>query len=325
MEFSSFWVALYMLISNLEQISFIFFRPLLYVFLYFSQFYFYSITKRENQCIIINKVKTSKSLFYDENNNPYGYLLLRDPKTNYICGIMNLSLCKYEHLDMKIITTPNHMKYLLSNECIEIMDSEIDVIREKNKNLSKNTFNLCVRHGEYQYIDYRVSEIELPYVKYNKHQEILFSKIIDAYKIKTNIACYVYGSRGKGKTYFAHLLARSMNATLCKTFNPCEPGNNFCILYSRIMPTKNKPLILLLDEVDIILEKIHHNKVNLHKNIPTEVYDKTTWNAFLDNFDFGIYKNVILLLTSNESKSKIDALDRSYLRKGRIDITYVFL
>lgn len=323
MELTSYWVAFYMLISNLEQVISIFFHPILCVFLYFTPFFYYTVTKRDNQSIIVHKIKSSKSLFYDENNNPYGYLLLRDPKTNYICGIMNLSLSRYEQPDIKIITTPGHMKYLLSNELIETCDRTIDMIHKQNDN--KNVFNLCVRHGEYQYIDYRICEIELPHINYTKQQEKLFTRIVDAYKNKANIACYINGNRGKGKTYFAHLLARSMNATLCKTYNPCEPGNNFCILYSRIMPTKNKPLILLLDEVDIILEKIHNKQVFLHKNIPTEVYDKSTWNAFLDNFDFGIYKNVILLLTSNEPKSKMDALDKSYLRKGRIDINSVFL
>jgi len=37
------------------------------------------------------------------------------------------------------------------------------------------------------------------------------------------------------------------------------------------------------------------------------------------------YKNVIFILTSNESKESLDALDPAYLRKGRIDATYEML
>jgi ATP-dependent 26S proteasome regulatory subunit len=34
------------------------------------------------------------------------------------------------------------------------------------------------------------------------------------------------------------------------------------------------------------------------------------------------YKNIVLILTSNESKDHIDKMDPAYLRKGRIDETY---
>ena len=55
-------------------------------------------------------------------------------------------------------------------------------------------------------------------------------------------------------------------------------------------------------------------------DIPTAVYNKSTWSNFLDDMIF--YKNVILVLTSNTSKETIDSLDQAYLRKGRINEYY---
>jgi len=80
------------------------------------------------------------------------------------------------------------------------------------------------------------------------------------------------------------------------------------------------PAIIVLEEVDTIIKAIHTNTVKLNKEVPTSIYNKSTWATFLDDMIF--YKNVILILTSNESKESIDSLDPAYLRKGRIHATY---
>jgi ATP-dependent Clp protease ATP-binding subunit ClpA len=52
----------------------------------------------------------------------------------------------------------------------------------------------------------------------------------------------------------------------------------------------------------------------------TSVYNKTTFNSFLDDMVF--HKNIILIMTSNTSKEKIDQIDPSYLRQGRVNTYY---
>ena len=47
---------------------------------------------------------------------------------------------------------------------------------------------------------------------------------------------------------------------------------------------------------------------------------KGDWNKWLDRFDRGYYKNVIIIMTSNKSIEWFDKLDPSYLRSGRINI-----
>jgi hypothetical protein len=91
-------------------------------------------------------------------------------------------------------------------------------------------------------------------------------------------------------------------------------------MYNVINPTPKKPLVLLLDEVDILLNKIHKQDIIMHKNSPIQVYNKTTWNNMIDKIDYGLYPNVILIMCSNLSERDIQQLDNSYLRHGRIDL-----
>ena len=108
---------------------------------------------------------------------------------------------------------------------------------------------------------------------------------------------------------------------LVKTWNPTTPGDSFVNLYNKVKPTKTKPLIVVLEEIDGIIMAIHNSTVNIHKHMPIEITNKTSWNAFCDNFDplCGIYKNVIVFLTSNQNISFFDNLDPSYMRDNRIN------
>lgn len=111
-------------------------------------------------------------------------------------------------------------------------------------------------------------------------------------------------------------------AYLCDTFNPTDPGDDIGLIYSTIMPTEDRPLILVLEEFDILINKIHHNMIQPHKHIPIQIKDKTSWNTFFDRIDRGLYPNMIFILTSNIDPEYIDRLDKSYLRNGRVNGRY---
>jgi Cdc6-like AAA superfamily ATPase len=81
-------------------------------------------------------------------------------------------------------------------------------------------------------------------------------------------------------------------------------------------PSSESPVIIVLDEANILIRKITDG-ILPHKNIPTLVHDKITFNRYMDDMMF--YEHVILILTSNESKKSMDDIDESYLRKGRIN------
>ena len=108
--------------------------------------------------------------------------------------------------------------------------------------------------------------------------------------------------------------------TICDTYNPAEPSNIFDSFYSSVNPTKSKPLVILLDEIDVIISRIHNNEILLHEKYTTQIYNKVTWNLFFDKLNMGLYPNVIVILCSNMSPTDIDKMDKCYLRKNRIHI-----
>jgi hypothetical protein len=107
----------------------------------------------------------------------------------------------------------------------------------------------------------------------------------------------------------------------CNTFKPWQPGDILGDVYIDAEPTKEKPLIIILDEIDIALNNIH-NGISPHKKIPISVSDKQGWNGFLDQINWGMYPYMIMLLISNKSFQFIDSLDNSYLREGRVNLKF---
>ena len=86
-----------------------------------------------------------------------------------------------------------------------------------------------------------------------------------------------------------------------------------------VQPTAESPLILLFDEVDVALSKIHAG-ISEHKCLLTEVAGKTGWNKLFDEIDLGLYPNLIIIMTSNRKPEFIDSLDTCYIREGRTNL-----
>ena len=187
-----------------------------------------------------------------------------------------------------------------------------------------NDIDIYEREGNYFRLYYTPRKIIFennPTNSQHISQEYIVSKIKESYNARKRCTAFIHGIPGSGKTSIAYLLATELNGTLCKTFNPTEPNDTLSNLIDRIKPTRAKPLIILLDEINTIIRNIHNQTIQPHKDIPIPVYNKTTFNGFLDDMKYNPY--IILLLTSNESKEAIDLLDESYIRKGRIDEYHV--
>lgn len=107
-----------------------------------------------------------------------------------------------------------------------------------------------------------------------------------------------------------------MNMTLCET--ACHTFD--AIINSIIKPTKTEPVVIVLEEVDIIINNIHNKIVLLNDNYRIPVKNKTDWNNFLDRIDYGQYPNVILIMTTNKPRQWFDDLDPSYMREGRVNL-----
>ena len=91
-------------------------------------------------------------------------------------------------------------------------------------------------------------------------------------------------------------------------------------MYTKINPTPESPLVLLMDEIDILITSIHNNTITLNKRFPIAVYNKITWNKMLDKIDYGLYPNLLLIMCSNKPYKEIQELDATYLRQGRVDL-----
>lgn len=186
----------------------------------------------------------------------------------------------------------------------------------------RNCIKLYSRRGAFYCIDYNCTEIDVSDLKPDKQQQTLINKIIDFYQKHKHVVVYVHGESGTGKSMTAILLTKILKGSICKTFNPTDPSNSLLDLITNVDPKVSSPLIVVLEEVDDILKKIHHNTIKPSNDYPIMIQNKSGWNTFLDEFDAGLYANTILFMTSNVSPTEINTMDNSYLRSGRVNIVY---
>jgi hypothetical protein len=180
------------------------------------------------------------------------------------------------------------------------------------------SFEIYERDGKYQYFYYTPRKLTLASLTPREDQSAIINAIIDLFKEKDHLVALINGNPGTGKSALGIFLSLKLKGSLCNTWNPTDPGDTLSKIYNTANPTQEKPLILVLEEFDVLIHKVHKNIVREHNEISTPVYNKTTWNIMFDKFDIGYYPHTILLLITNEDPSSIDVLDPSYLRKGRV-------
>ena len=117
------------------------------------------------------------------------------------------------------------------------------------------------------------------------------------------------------------MLAKEFDSSCCFDIKLNLPGTPVATLWKTVRPTLDKPLIIQIDEFDILLHKIHHNKISEKQNewMRSLVYDKQSYNTFLSE-TLTIFPYVIYVFTMNSSPDDIRKLDKSYIRNNRIDL-----
>ena len=234
----------------------------------------------------------------------------------YIDSINN----KEQQRELQLYTTHKIFKTLVENDhknfqnTILLQSIVIDTFNQ--------TSNILIyeRMGNFYNSYYEKRRFNM--TKYNPklQQKSILESIIRLYKKEKRTSVFISGESGTGKSMIGFLLAKELNAKLCRTFNPTDPGDTMIKLVRDLEPTSEKPVIIVLDEANILIRKITDGVIR-HKDIPILVHDKITFNRYMDDMMF--YENVILILTSNEPKKSMDDIDESYLRKGRIDEYFV--
>lgn len=255
----------------------------------------------------INRVKNSiiLSSLTDESNKPGGYFFGK-----WFIG--------YEHEKsgnhgpetvLYILCSSILFKSLIKCDNVMITYSDSPVI-----------ISIFERSGNFFYFRYLERNLDVTRFKARSNQQKIINNITNMYSNTSRLVAFIHGPPGTGKTIVSMLIAKELNAAFCKTWNPTDPGDELSILYSQVSPTKNKPIILVLEEVDILLRRIHVDDILPHKGVPIQVRNKISWNSLLDDINIGLYPYLILILTSNKSPDFIRELDPSYIREGRVDI-----
>lgn len=323
--------------SNMMNAFAPFIRPILCLLGYYK----YTISTRETGLLFKSKIH-SMSLIYNsmnENQEPCGTIIHRSLIPQFII---------YENQDhyngyiifcrkafYKSIFDKDYKKkeIVLDDDFVPQKDKEeTNPDTKSNALVQKEIYkhkqiHLVTRYGSMGYFEYNLRKIDLTLVhgvehKFFKKQEELYKSIMMFYKTQNYCKVFLAGPPGSGKTFFSYLMAQKLDCYLCDTYDPYLPSSSFMEVYNSCKVKPEKPLIIVLDEVDILLNKIMTRQAQTHEKYCREIHDKLSWNNFMDKIDYGLYPYVIFVMNSNLSKDKVmGETDPSLLRNGRIDIS----
>lgn len=175
-----------------------------------------------------------------------------------------------------------------------------------------------LREGTFSCLSYLPVDFEVIFTP-NPNQTIAIEQIEAHISQNCTTSVILHGPTGSGKSLIPILLAKKMGMDIVADFNPTDPGDSIVKLL-HFVKKSSKKLIIVLEEFDIMLTKIHNEDIFTNKDIPIAVKNKKEWNSFLDGFDRRFYQGVILIMTTNKDMSYFDDMDPSYLRKGRVDL-----
>ncbi len=258
------------------------------------------VIKEESVIITVSKKIIPHSFMIEGEYNPRGF---------FGC----LSYAGYVHVttgthgnttEIYLLTTPKKFAELKHNTEIKP---------------TSRTVQICYTFGIYYNIGVGKREIEIDtdFAPTLSQKEII-DAIICLRNLKyKNVVSVISGNSGSGKSTIGLLLAAELGGTLCTDFCPSTPGHCLTSLYTKISPTKESPLIIELSEIDGLLYGLKEG-LRGHRDIPTLVTNKSTWNSFMDSLQY-YFPHLIIIMTTNVDLDTIMAIDSSYLRKGRVD------
>jgi hypothetical protein len=255
----------------------------------------------------------SITLFQSGNFYPSGYFMSWKcagfyNHNNYSEGVS---------VEIHVLTTPTHFQTIFETEKTAISFAKItDAADDTTKNETQ-TLTIYSRVGSYTHLFYSRLRIDIQGLEPRGKQTEIVDKIGEHFAEKCRGVFFIHGVSGAGKSTIGLLLAERLNGTYCHTFNPSDPGDTLPLLLRETEPTNERPTIILIEEANMMIRAIHNDTLTRHKNITTVIHNKSTYNTFMD--DLILFRNVIIIMTSNEDKDTIDTLDPCYLRKGRVD------
>jgi hypothetical protein len=174
------------------------------------------------------------------------------------------------------------------------------------------------------FYDGQFKQINLPFNNFEPldSQIHVINNIINSYEnnIFQICRCLVWGEPRKGKSFIGKLLASKFESAYCFDIKLDSPGTQLLTLWETFKPDKNRPLIVQIDEFDILLKNIHNQNIkHEHDWLKTIVYDKQSYNTFMSEYLICL-PYVIYLFTMNSTPEDIHKMDESFIRTNRVDL-----
>lgn len=305
-----------LILSNLISIiSFLCSLSIYFLSKYYSYYVFDSVSDPINTTNLLKKIKKNEGFISqltvkDGSKEPTGICFNYEER--YLAYIENYNLSNNFNSKM------NSKIYIIGRCPIEIKNiSNINNDEEKENEFVKVYLSS-------QYHDGHFKEISLPFKNFEPFdcQQKIMEKIIDSYRENRFYICrsLIYGEPKKGKSFIGKLLAQEFKSAYCFDIKLDSPGTQLLNLWNTFKPDENKPLIVQIDEFDILIKKCHEQTiVTKHDWMKTMVYDKQSYNTFISEYMICL-PYVIYLFTMNSTPEDINALDTSYIRENRIDL-----
>jgi hypothetical protein len=198
------------------------------------------------------------------------------------------------------------------------------VLTKDNCVFTSTTYPIKMWHrwGGYKNLYYTDFKIDVSTISPLGEQGPIVRDIIDKYRAERRLITFVHGVTGAGKSTLGLLIAKELGGGYCRDFKPTDPGDSFRTVLrdTRNDSMQSGPIVVVMEEFDTLIQAVHNGTVERHKEVTTQVHDKESYNKFLD--EMMIYRDILVIMTSNKKKEDIDKMDPSYLRKGRINSYY---
>jgi len=162
----------------------------------------------------------------------------------------------------------------------------------------------------------RLDAIVLP--NPTKIQETSVRLITTTFRTKGNASVLLTGVPGAGKSQLAAYLAKELRGAVLRGFNPTIKGLGIVRLINQMSPSKESPLVVLMNEFDTAISQATKNEDSKTDTICL-AQSKTT---LLDMLDYlNQVEGLILVATTNV---KISQLPYAYVRPGRFNQHFEF-
>ena len=259
--------------------------------------------------------KKPEGLFYNFSKRYIGYIKNYHTSTNFSTKVQSY-ITIYGVLPINV--------KCLNNDENDNDNSQNDSQDDSNNGEKTNKTKTIKLYLVNSYYDGDFKDLYLPFnFKPFNYQKNIIDKIDNIYQNNPFNICraLIWGEPGGGKSFIGKLLAQKYSSAYCFGIKLLNPGNPILDLWQTVLPSKEKPLIIQIDEFDIIINKIHNNleQNKPHQWLRTMITDKQSYNTFLSEYLICL-PHVIYLFTMNSDPKIINSLDSSYIRKNRIDL-----